>query len=130
MEFPIGSSTINDYIKEYLSYNSFQNTYDCFTAELQAKTVTKQLISPKNPEEKKNPPKIMGFLLSDKARTDRENSLENSLFAILNAYKKVLNSSRLILSNSMNLVEFLHENKEVFFRKKPFFLKDQWLFSE
>ena len=113
MDFPLGSETINQYIKEYLSYNEFKNTYDCFVAELQAKTVSIKLISQKPKENKPDAPRIYELLKGDKEKTLKENTLEEGLWNINNAYKKTLNAGRNVLSASIGFIEFLDANKEV-----------------
>lgn len=113
MDFPLGSETINDYIKEYLSFNDFKNTYDCFTAELQAKTVSTKLINKKPIEDKPNAPRIYNFLKSDQDKTGKENALEANLFSLHDNYRKVVLAARNILSISIGMVDFLETHNEV-----------------
>ena len=124
MEFPLGQETLNEYIKEYLSFNEFKNTYDCFTAELRSRKVSTKLINKTNQQEKPQPPRIYEFLKDDHAKTIKENNLEAQLYTINRSYKQVLLSARSILSVSIGIIEFIEENSEV-----PFWFKNVFIFE-
>lgn len=113
MEFKLGSQTINEYIKEYLSYNNFKNTYDCFSAELQAKTVSTKLVNKESEKENANQPRIYNFLKADNEKTEKENALEREFVDLMNNYKKLITASRNILSASITMLDFMEKNKNV-----------------
>jgi hypothetical protein len=121
MEFPLGSEVLNEHIKEYLSFNDFKNTHDCFVAELQARKVSKKLINKPISVEKPEIPRIYEFLKDETEKTNKENQLEAQLFIINQGLKRVLMSARSILSISIGIIEYLEGNSEVFYSIKSCF---------
>ena len=39
---------INEYVKEYLKYNNYENSYECFEAEIRTKQVATKLSEKKS----------------------------------------------------------------------------------
>lgn len=62
---------LNEYIKEYLKFNEFDNSYDCFAAEINARRMSSKLQQKalfKNPSEVENAPKLYNMLKDEDYR--------------------------------------------------------------
>lgn len=106
---------IYEYIKEFLKFNSFTNTLECFEAEIKTKQVSSKVINKQtNPLMKKeDQPRLYSLLKSDGAKTKREINLEKEFKTFNKKYQQILQAGRQIFSVSINLLQMLHSMKEV-----------------
>ena len=108
---------INKNILDYLQYNSYQNSYECFEAEIRTKVVSKKLT--KKPKEKpqlqkpRDPPRIYTMMKGDDARTKRETTLEKELKTISKRFLQVLQAGREILSVAVDSCQQLSKFTDV-----------------
>jgi len=107
---------INEYIKEYLTYNEYTNTFECFEAEIRTKQVSKKLmninVNPNNqPQVTKSidPPRIYGMMKGEQAKSRREHLLEKELGEIQRKYVQVLAAARQIFSISVSCIQLITE---------------------
>lgn len=107
---------IFDYIKEFLKFNSFSNTLECFEAEFKTKQVSSKVTNrqPNLLMKKEDQPRLYSLLKSDGAKTKREINLEKEFKAFNKKYQQILQAGRQIFSVSINLLQMLHSMKEVF----------------
>ena len=107
---------IFDYIKEFLKFNSFSNTLECFEAEFKTKQVSSKVTNrqPSLLMKKEDQPRLYSLLKSDGAKTKREINLEKEFKAFNKKYQQILQAGRQIFSVSINLLQMLHSMKEVF----------------
>ena len=107
---------IFDYIKEFLKFNSFSNTLECFEAEFKTKQVSSKVTNrqPSLLMKKEDQPRLYSLLKSDGAKTKREINLEKEFKAFNKKDQQILQAGRQIFSVSINLLQMLHSMKEVF----------------
>lgn len=108
---------LNDYIREYLKYNGFSNTLDCFDAELRTKQVSnklgsKNVLGNSNQQKSEDIPRLYSFIRSDKLK--KETVLEKDHKALTKKYNQILQAARQIFSVSVSCLQLLHNLKEVF----------------
>ena len=108
---------IFEYIKEFLKFNSFSNTLECFDAEIKTKQVSNKVTN-KQPNlllKKEDQPRLYSLLKSEGSKTKREINLEKEFKAFNKKYQQILQAGRQIFSVSINLLQMLHSMKEVYF---------------
>ena len=108
---------INDYIKEFLKFNKYNSTLDCFEAEERTKFVTKKaIISEINrvPSESQMEdfPRLYRFFDTDVDKTGREKRLEKDIKLLQSKHQSVLASARQIFSIAINWLQHLHSLKD------------------
>ena len=111
---------IYDYIKEFLKFNNFSNSLECFEAEIKTKQASNKGTN-KQPNlllKKDDQPRLYSFLKSDGSKTKREINLEKEFKAFNKKYQQILQAGRQIFSVSINLLQMLHSMKEVLFYRK------------
>ncbi|CAD8056604.1 unnamed protein product [Paramecium sonneborni] len=69
---------INEYIKEYLRYSNYYNTFECFEAEIKSKQVTNKMLNKQQviKQTGDDMPRIFHLLKSDNIKSKREINLE------------------------------------------------------
>ena len=89
---------MNQYIKEFLRFNKYQSTLECFEAEERTKLVTsktKQMnVHPEDPRDLETFPRLYRFFDSDKSTHDRERKTDTSMAKIENMLTKTMISAR------------------------------------
>lgn len=114
-QFQLENQEIYEYIKEFLKFNSFSNTLECFEAENKTKQVSNKVTN-KQPNlllKKEDQPRLYSLLKSDGAKTKREINLEKEFKTFNKKYQQILQAGRQIFSVSINLLQMLHSMKEV-----------------
>lgn len=106
---------IYEYIREFLKFNSFSNTLECFDAEIKTKQVSNKVLNKQmNPLMKKEDlPRLNSLFKSEGGKTKREITLEKEFKAFNKKYQQILQAGRQIFSVSINLLQMLHSMKEV-----------------
>lgn len=112
MSFQINADNqkLEELIKEFLKYNNFSNTFECFEAEIKTKNVTGKLIKKNTESVEMETPKLYGFLTGENIR---EKKLEETLRDLQKQYLMILQAARAVFSNSVKMLEFLDNHKEV-----------------
>lgn len=105
---------INEYIKEYLQYSQYDNTFECFEAEIRTKQVAKKLVNPEKLEQSKkkvskDPPRIFGMMQGEHAKSSRESNLEREYNQIKKRYTQVAAAAKQVLAVAINSITMLHE---------------------
>lgn len=108
---------INGYIKEFLKFNRYNSTLDCFEAEERTKFVTKKAITTeinKVPSESQMEefPRLYRFFDTDSDKTAREKRLDKEMKLLQSKHSSVLNSARQIFSIAINCLQHLHNLKD------------------
>ena len=119
VQLQVDNTQLNDYIKEYLRYNNFINTLECFEAEVRTKQVSKQLqVRPQDFQPRKNQdlPRFYAMLKGESVKVRREMDLENELAYISKRFLQVLQAARHIFSIAVSLVQLCATVKEVCLR--------------
>lgn len=110
---PATSSTsdyerINQYIKEFLRFNKYQSTLECFEAEERTKLVTsktkKMNIHPDDPKILDTFPRMYRFFDSDQHSSDREGRLERQIKVLQTRHNDLLASARQIFAVAVDSV--------------------------
>ena len=84
---------INEYIKQYLKFNEFQNTLECFTAEINTQRMSSKLnkkLIMKDPEQSMDAPRLYSMLKSEQIKTFREKQLSENYKIIHKKYTEVI----------------------------------------
>ena len=108
---------INDLIKDYLRYNSFDNSYECFDAEIRTKIVAKKLTQKPNEskalEKPRDPPRIYTMIKGENARTKRENNLEKDIEFISKKFMQVIQAGREVTAIAVKSIQMLSRFTDV-----------------
>lgn len=106
---------IYEYIREFLKFNSFSNTLECFDAEIKTKQVSNKVLNKQMNllMKKEDLPRLYSLFKSDGGKTKREITLEKEFKAFNKKYQQILQAGRQIFSVSINLLQMLHSMKEV-----------------
>lgn len=116
----IDSQQINDCIKEYLIFNKFTNTKECFDAEIKAKQVSNKLTEKKqinfnSSNETIQTPKLYNLVLSEPIQKNQDFESKYKFETVHRKYLQILEAARQIFSSSINILEFLNKNQEVIY---------------
>lgn len=103
---------INDYIKEYLRHYNFQNTIECFEAELRTKQVSK-MNSKASTQKLEDQPRICQLLKGDSSKLKLNINADKELKQLNKKYSQVLQAARQIFSVAVNCLQLLHNLKDV-----------------
>jgi len=108
---------INDYIKEFLKFNKYNSTLDCFEAEERTKFVTKKAIQTEInrvpvEDQMEDFPRLYRFFDTDSDKTARERRLEKETKLLQSKHQAVLQSARQIFSIAINCLQHLHSLKD------------------
>jgi len=109
---------INEYIKEYLKYNGFTNTLECFEAEIRTKQVSnkltgKNVLTNSNKQGAEDAPRLYALFRGDGAKGKKDTALEKEYKALNKKYNQILQAARQIFSVSVSCLQLLHNLKEV-----------------
>lgn len=117
------NSEINNYVKEYLKFNGFANTLECFEAEHKTKQVTNKLTNKNRPVgNKEDLPRIYSLFKSEGVgKSKNEINMEKDLKSFNKKYQQILQAGRQIFSVSINLLQLIHSMKEVESKVIPVF---------
>ena len=115
---------INEYIKEYLNFNNYGSTLECFEAEEKTKKVTardlKEAIN-KVPtvshfkfqdKDMDRFPRMYRFYETDSQKTHREETMEKDHTKLQKKHQDVLNSARQIFAIAIKCLQHLHSLKD------------------
>ena len=106
---------INDYIKEYLLFNNFTNTHECFEAEIKTKQVSNKLLNKKTVESNfsKQMPHLYDAIINNPEKKSGDFDMHHKFEFLHRKYLQILEAGRQIFSISVNILEFLNKNYEV-----------------
>lgn len=89
------------------------NTAECFEAEVKSKLASGRSIKPSSIPRNEELPRLYLMLKGDGTKTKREINLENDIKAQNKKYQQILQAGRQIFSVSINLLQILHQFREV-----------------
>lgn len=104
---------VNDYIREYLRHYNFQNTIECFEAELRTKQVSGKTTSKLPSQKLEDQPRICQLLKGDTSKLKVNLNAEKELKQLNKKYTQVLQAARQIFSVAVNCLQLLHSLKDV-----------------
>ena len=104
---------INDYIKEYLRHYNFQNTIECFEAEIRTKQVSTKMNSKLTNQKLEDQPRICQLLKGDSSKLKLNINADKELKQLNKKYGQVLQAARQIFSVAVNCLQLLHNLKDV-----------------
>ena len=113
---------IYDYIKEFLKFNNFTNTFECLEAEIRTKQVSNKLSTKQGSNQHTinkldDQPRLYQLIKGVDLKSKRETNLEKDLKNMNKKYNQVLQAARPIFSVSVNCLQLLHTLKEVILYK-------------
>jgi hypothetical protein len=106
---------INEYIKEYLAYNDYANSLECFEAEIRTKQVSAKLMNkqqPKQPVVRQNLPypRIYGMMKGEQVKGRREEQLEREFMDISKRFTQILAASKQIFSVAVGALQIISDS--------------------
>lgn len=106
---------INQYVLEYLRFNNYTTTLECFEAEIRTKQVSTKL-SGKLPLQSQNKPddvpRLYGMIKGEQAKSKREATLDKDFKDLTKKYNQVLQAARQIFSVAVSCLQLLHNLKD------------------
>jgi len=103
---------INDYIKEYLRHYNFQNTIECFEAEIRTKQVSTKMNQKLSSQKLEDQPRICQLLKGDSSKLKLNINADKELKQLNKKYGQVLQAARQIFSVAVNCLQLLHSLKD------------------
>jgi len=108
-------------VKEFLRFNKYQSTLECFEAEERTKLVTsktKQMnVHPEDPRDLETFPRLYRFFDSDKSAAERERKNDGKMSKVENLLEKTMICARQIFAVAVdcvhNMSSIAKDNKEM-----------------